>query len=141
MLARSSTRHKLQVLTRVALPVKVLLGVAVAAEVKTLLLTSGAVSEGNVVVGDVVEEVNLLLLEEKTSSDGVDGSITPSLVEETTVLVERLKEVEVRLASEPRQATNLKVGPLKRVSLPMKTFETLENSRSGTCCKCCRRRH
>lgn len=104
-------------LTRVALPVKVLLGVAVAAEVKTLLLTSGAVSEGNVVVGDVVEEVNLLLLKEKTSSDRVDGSITPSLVEETTVLVERLKEVKVGLASEPRQATNLKVGPLEWVSL------------------------
>lgn len=88
-----------------------------AAEVKTLLLTSGAVSEGNVVVGDIVEEVNLLLLEEKTSSDRVNGSITPSLVEETTVLVQRLKEVEVRLASEPRKATDLEVGPLYRVSL------------------------
>lgn len=117
MLVKSFTRHKSQVLTRVALPVKVLLGVAVAAEVKTLLLASGAVSEGNVVVGDIVEEVNLLLLEEKTSSDRVDGSITPSLIEETAILVERLKEVKVRLASEPRQATNLKVGPLKRISL------------------------
>lgn len=49
-------------LTRVALPVEVVLRLAGAAKVKSLLLASGAVSEGDMVVGNVVEEVNLLLL-------------------------------------------------------------------------------
>lgn len=105
-----------KILTRVTLPVKVVIRVAVATEIQTSLLISGAMSERNVIVGDILEEVNLLLLKEKTSSDRVDRSITPSLVEETTVLVKRLEEIEVRLASEPGQATNLKVGPLNSIS-------------------------
>lgn len=83
-----------------------------AAKVQTSLLTRGAMGEGNVPVSNVVEEVNFFLLQEKTSSNGVDGSITPSLVEETTILIEGIKEIKVGLASEPVQVTNLKVGPL-----------------------------
>lgn len=104
-------------LTRIALPVKVLLRVAVATEIETSLLASGTVSKRNVPVGDVVEEVNLISVQEETRSDGMDGSISPSLVEETAVLVKRLEEVEVGLASEPVQVANLKVGPLEFVSL------------------------
>jgi hypothetical protein len=78
------------------------------------------------VVGNILEEVNLLLLEKKTSSNRVDRSITPSLVEETTILIERLEEIEVRLAAEPGQATDLKVGPLETVSFAsLKYFEQL----------------
>lgn len=44
--------------------------------------------EGYMVISDIVEEVNLVFFEKETGSDGVDWSITPSLVEETTVLVE-----------------------------------------------------
>lgn len=109
-------------LTRVTLPVKVVIGVAVATEIQTSLLVGGAVSERNVVVGDILEEVNLLLLKEKTSCNRVDRSIAPSLVEETTVLVKRLEEIEIRLAAEPGQATNLKVGPLNPIS-----YETGDN--------------
>lgn len=87
-----------------------------ATEIQSSLLVSWAVCERNVVVGNILEEVNLLLLEEKTSSDRVDGSITPSLIKETTILIKRLEEIEVRLAAEPRQATNLKVGPLAMIS-------------------------
>jgi hypothetical protein len=105
-----------KMLTRVTLPVKIVIRVAVATEIQTSLLVGGAVSERNVVVGDVLKEVNLLLLKEKTSSNRVDRSITPSLVEETAVLVKRLEEIEVRLASEPGQATNFKVGPLNSIS-------------------------
>jgi hypothetical protein len=96
---------------RITLPVKVVIGVAVATKVQSSLLIGRAVSERNVVIGNILEKVNLLLLEEKTSSDRVDGRITPSLVEETTILVKRLKEIEVRLAAKPGQATNFKVGP------------------------------
>lgn len=83
-----------------------------AAKVDSCLLASGAVSEGDVPVGNVVEELNLALVEHQAGSNGVHGSISPSLVEETTILVERLKKVNVLLASQPLQAPNLKVGPL-----------------------------
>jgi hypothetical protein len=96
---------------RVALPVKVVVGVAVATKIQSSLLISRAVSERNVVIGNILEEVNLLLLKEKTSSNRVDRRITPSLIEETTILIERLEEIEVRLAAKPGQATNFKVGP------------------------------
>jgi hypothetical protein len=114
---------------RVTLPVKVVIRVAVATEIQTSLLISGAMSERNVIVGDILEEVNLLLLKEKTSSDRMDRSITPSLVEETTVLVKRLEEIEVRLASEPGQATNLKVGPEMALVVVLTTVITEETHR------------
>jgi hypothetical protein len=99
-------------LTRIALPVKVVLGVAGALEIEALLLARGAVSEGNVEVGDIVEEVNLALVEQQTRSDGMDGGITPTLVEETTVLIKGLEEIDVSRAAEPFQTANLEVGPL-----------------------------
>lgn len=88
-----------------------------ATKIHSSLLISRAVSERNVVIGNVLKEVNLFLLEEKTGSNGVDRCITPSLVKETTILVERLEEIEVRLAAKPGQTTNFKVGPLETVSI------------------------
>jgi len=70
------------------------------------------VSEGHVVVGNIVEEVDLVLLEHQTGGDGVHGCVTPALVEEATVLIKGLEEVDVRLGPEPVQVANLEVGPL-----------------------------
>jgi hypothetical protein len=86
----------------------------VATQVKALLLTSGAVGERNVEVGDVVEEVDLVLVQEETGSNGVNGSVTPALVEETAVLVQSLEEVDVGLAAQPLQTADLEVGPLNK---------------------------
>jgi hypothetical protein len=47
------------------------------------------------VVGDVVEEVNLALLQHQSCSYGVNRSISPPLVEETTIRVERGEVVDV----------------------------------------------
>lgn len=99
------------VLTAVAIPVKVVLGVAVALVVKAVLLTGRAVGEGDVVVGDIVEEVNLVLLQHQSCGQRMDGRITPSLVEETTGAIEGLEIVDVGLGSEPVKVTNLKIGP------------------------------
>jgi hypothetical protein len=85
----------------------------VAVQRQPRLLTRRAVGEGDVEVSNVVEEMNLVLVKEEAGGNGVHGSITPSLVEETAILVQRLEEVEVRLAAEPLKAANLKVGPLK----------------------------
>jgi hypothetical protein len=80
--------------------------------VHSVLLAGGAVGEGYVVVGNIVEEVDFLLLERETGCDGVDGSIAPTFVEETAVLVEGVKVVEVGGAAEPVEVSDFEVGPL-----------------------------
>lgn len=72
--------------------------------------------EGDVVVGDIVEEVDLVLLQQEGSGDGVHGSISPPLVEESTVLIKRFEKVNVCLRTQPIQVANLKVGPLLKIS-------------------------
>lgn len=57
--------------------------------------------KGNVVIGNVVEEVEFVLVEEKTGCDGVDRSIAPALVKETTLVVEVIEEVNVSRRAEP----------------------------------------
>lgn len=99
-------------LTGVALPIKVVLGVAVALQVQSQLLAGGAVREGDVVVGNLVEEVDFFLLEQQTRGDGVDGGIAPSFVEEAAVSVQRLEVVDVFLGSQPVQASDFEVRPL-----------------------------
>lgn len=101
-------------LTRIALPVKVLFGLAMATQVQPRLLIARAMGEGYVVVGDLVEEVNLLLLEHGGRSNGVDGRIAPSLIEEATILVQGREVVNVRLGPQPFQAADFKVGPLRK---------------------------
>lgn len=71
-----------------------------------------AMRERNVVICNVVEKVELFFLQHEPGSDRVDGSIAPSLIEETTVLVQRLKIVDICLGAQPVQTTNFKVGPL-----------------------------
>ena len=77
-----------RMLTRVSLPVKIVFGIAVAFEIGPDLVASRAVGEGNVVVCNIVEEVDLVLLEHDAGGDRVDGGVTPTFVEKATVLVE-----------------------------------------------------
>lgn len=42
----------------------------------------------------------------------MNGSVAPSLVEETAILVQGLEEIGIGLGTQPVQATNLEVGPL-----------------------------
>lgn len=61
------------------------------------------------VVRDFIPEMNLLLLQHKGSRNGMDGRITPSLVEETTIPIQRGKIIDVFLRSQPVQAANLEI--------------------------------
>lgn len=106
-------QKKAEELTRVSLPVKVVFRVAVALQVQPKLLTSRAVGKGDVVVANLVEEMDLLLLQEKSRSDRVDWCIAPTFIEEATSVVERLEVVNVFLGPQPFQTSNLKVGPLQ----------------------------
>lgn len=83
-----------------------------ASQIQSCLLTCWAVGEGNMIVGDFVPEVDLVLGKQDAGSDGVDGCVTPSFVEETALAVESLEVVEVLLGPEPGQTSDFKVRPL-----------------------------
>lgn len=68
-----------------------------AAEFQPKIFTCGAMSEGNVVICDVVEEVDFIFPKEEAGGDGVDWSVAPSFVEETTVFVKSFEKVDVGL--------------------------------------------
>jgi hypothetical protein len=84
-------------------------------QVQSLLLAGRAVGEWNVVVGDVFEEMDFIFVQEKTGSNRMYWSIAPTLVEESTILVQRFEKVDVRFRSEPIEVTNFKIGPLEYV--------------------------
>jgi hypothetical protein len=78
------------------------------------------------VVSDIIEEVDLVLLQHKASSNGVNRSIAPTLVEETAILVKRLEIVGVSLGAEPFKAADLKVGPEMALVVVLTTVITEE---------------
>lgn len=129
-------------LTRVALPVKVLRGIAMAFQVKSCLLASWAVGEWDVVVGDFIEEVDFFLLQKKTRSNRMHRGVTPSLVEEPTIFVERVEVVDICIRSQPLQTADLKVGPLHgQISNRSDPPKKIRNLQSGTCCMFSRHHH
>jgi hypothetical protein len=87
-----------------------------ASEIQAQLLAGGAVRKWNVVVCDIVEEMKFVLLQHKSRGNGMNRSITPTLIKESAILVERLEVVDVCLGAQPLKAADLKVGPLKIVS-------------------------
>ena len=68
--------------------------------------------ERNVVVGDFIPEVDLILGKQNTSGNGVHRCISPSFVEETALAVKGVEIVKVLLGPEPVQTSDLKVRPL-----------------------------
>lgn len=68
-----------------------------ASEVNSRLLTRWAVSEGDMVICNVVEEMDFFLLQEQTGCDRMNWRISPPFIEETAILIERLKKVDIRL--------------------------------------------
>ena len=96
----------------VAVPIKVILGIAVALVIEAVLLARRAMRKWDVVIGNIVEEVDLLFLQHQCGGDRVDWSITPALVEETTGVVEGVEVVDISLGAKPVQVANLEIGPL-----------------------------
>lgn len=68
--------------------------------------------EWDMVVRDVIPEVDFLFLQHHRSGNGVNRCVAPSLIEETTVLVQRSEIVNISVGPQPLQAANFKVGPL-----------------------------
>jgi hypothetical protein len=117
-------------LTGISLPVKILARIAVAFQVQPHLLTGRAMCEGNVVICNLVEKVNLFLLEHDAGRNGMDWGVSPSLIEEATVVVKSFKVVNILLRSQPLQASNLKVGPLSKISVSNSDSNSDSNSRT-----------
>lgn len=80
-----------------------------ALQVQPQLLTGRTVRERNVVVGNVVEEMDLLLGQQDPGGDRVDGGVAPALVEETAILVQRAEVIDILVGPQPVQAANLEV--------------------------------
>lgn len=53
------------------------------------------------VIGNVVEEMELVFGKHQTSSNGVDGSIAPALIKEATIVVEVFKVRNVSIGAQP----------------------------------------
>jgi hypothetical protein len=80
-------------LTGISLPIKVVLWIAMALQIQPCLLASRAVRERDVVIRDIVEEMDLFFLQEKTGSDRMNRGISPTFVEEPSILVESFKVI------------------------------------------------
>lgn len=51
-----------------------------------------AVLEGFVTISDIIEEMNLVLLGKKCSTNAMDRCISPALVIESALMIEEIKE-------------------------------------------------
>jgi hypothetical protein len=75
------------------------------------------VRKRGVVIGNVIEEVDLVLLQQQTRCYRVNRSVSPPLVEETASLVDKREIIEISLRAKPVKAPNFKVGPLEVVGI------------------------
>ena len=66
-----------------------------ALQIQPQLFPCRAMGEWYMVIGDIVEEVDFLLLKGQSGGDGMDWSISPALVKETTVSIQLFKVIDV----------------------------------------------
>jgi hypothetical protein len=99
-------------LTRIPLPIKVVLWIAVTFQFQSLLLCGWAVGEWYVIIRDVVKELDFIFVQQETGSNRVYRSITPALVEESAILVKGFEKVNIGFGPEPIKVSDLEVGPL-----------------------------
>ena len=76
---------------------------------QTLFLIRRTVREGYVPVTDVLEEMDLIFIEKQTRGNRMNWGIAPSLIEESSILVESFEEVFVSFAAQPIQISNLEI--------------------------------
>lgn len=66
-------------------------------QLESKIFARRTVCERHVVVGDIVEEMDLVFGQQKARGNRMDRRVPPSFIEESTVLVETLEKVNVRL--------------------------------------------
>jgi len=65
-------------------------------QLQAKVITCRAMREWDVIIRNVVEKVNFVLVQQETGSNRMDWRIAPSFVEESTIEVKGVEEVEVR---------------------------------------------
>ena len=83
-----------------------------APQLQSQFLAGGAVRKWHMIIGDLVEKVDLFLFQKQACRNRVDRGISPPLVVETPFLIEKGEVVEIGLRAEPVEVSNFKVGPL-----------------------------
>lgn len=73
------------------------------------LFLVGTVSEWDVIISNVFEEMDLVLSQGKRRSQSVDRSIAPALIEKATVLIEYFEKVKVFVGSEPVEVCDFEI--------------------------------
>ena len=66
-----------------------------ALQIQPQLFPCRAMREWYMVIGNIVEEVDFLLLEGQTGGDRMDWSVSPAFVKETTVLIQLFKVIYI----------------------------------------------
>lgn len=84
-----------------------------ALQVEPRLLAGRAVGEGNMVICDFVEEMDLVLSQQQSRGDRMDWRITPSLVEEAAIMVQGVEIIQISLGPHPVQASDFEIRPLQ----------------------------
>lgn len=80
-------------LTRITFPIVIVFWIAVATEFESFLDIGWTVSKRIVPICDIVKEMNLRLIKHKPGCDGVNRSVTPSLIEKAAGLIEMVEIV------------------------------------------------
>jgi hypothetical protein len=94
------------------LPVEPFLAISKAAsDATSALWRVWTVEEGDMLVSDILEPMDLAGILEETQSNTVDGSITPAFIEETTGAIEMVKVFLVCRRAPEVHVCNLKVAP------------------------------
>jgi hypothetical protein len=126
-------------LTAVSLPVEIVFRLAVTLVFHSVVLSSRAMCEWYMVVGDIIEKMYFILLQHKSCSNTVNWSITPSFIEETTGFIQMFEEVDISVGSEPVKVADFKIGPLLQLEQGI-DWTFLKNLRNDNGCMS-RRRH
>jgi hypothetical protein len=82
-------------LTGIPLPVEIIVWIAMTLQLFPQSVASRTMGEGDVIVCDIIEEMDLVLFQHQGCGDRVDRSIPPALIKESAITVERVEEVEV----------------------------------------------
>ena len=98
-------------LTRIPIPIEIILRIAMTFQLQPRLLAGGAVREGDVVVGDIVEEMDLILRQHDGGGDAVHGCVAPAFVEEAAVVVQVVEVIGVGFAAQPIEVADLEIRP------------------------------
>lgn len=77
--------------------------------------------ERRVKICNVIKKMYFILGQKQTRSNRMNGSITPSLVEKATLLVQMIEKVQIRFRSKPGKVSTNTRSRQRRANSPFET--------------------